>query len=424
MPGLFSQYGALGNPLFDVIAAGQAGSNLARSNLEQQRYAGGADPQQMRFEAAAEQAGFPVMSLPRDSGPFGRLLENWHLLSPDIKARAQDYLAMEDDLTKKRKGDLDALKSAIDLREGMTGDEWKATMAGPAGKTIAQAFGGVAPDLTGPSLSEQAAAMKQQEMDLTKQRIETEKTNAELSRRRLEWELKKPPKGSPEDIAATEAEAKAHAKGAVEGFTEEVGGSWANEDAKLKVARFDRNTWGPIDRSKYGTPSAADSDPNVVRVPASKAPMIDEARSARKMINDYITFLGNSDVLVDEKAYGANTTALKAAVLANGFKIDHWSKVAGDPVTLKAYNGNLLNALQQLQPHVRTSKFTMENVQASLPVYTTDTKQQAIKKLQAQIGVIGEGIEITSKAEDKAYMESEARAFVVEEEMSTPPPTP
>lgn len=424
MPGLFSRYGALGNPVFDILAAGHAGSNIAQSNLAQQNYAGGADPQQMQFEAAALMQGQPVFEMPRQAGPFGRLLEKWHLLDPNVKARAQDYLAMQEDLTKQRKSQLDALKGAIDLREGMTEQEWKATTAGSAGPIIAQAFGGATPDLTGPSLSEQQAAAKQQEQELTRQRIEIEKMNAENTRRRLEWELKKPQEGTPEYEAMKRREREVEAEGSIEGFQKAVGGSWANEDAKLKVARFDKNTWNPIDRSKYPNPSAADADPNVVKYQLSYAPTINAARQYRKIANDAINFIGNSDVLVDRNKYGKNDAALKAAVKVNQLKIDHWSKIAGDPVQLKAYVGQLTNLLQQLQPHVRTSLKTMENVQAGLPFYPTDTKQDAINKLKASISDVGQGIGATSDAEVREYMASEARAFVIEEEMSAPTPAP
>lgn len=420
MPGMFSRYGVFGNPLADLLGAATIGEEVMRGRAAATQREMAPDEETLRFlnAQAADPSGGLVSQIPRPQGFFTRMGEGLGLIDPNLTARPKD-------LYYERGQQAEEMKSRIaDIKElsALHGAEGTANFAmfaqTPLGRQMLAETG--AP----PEQAMQMFAQKtpqEQEQDMMKDRIKLQEIDAEIAFKRLQWEMGKPQPNTPEYFEMKKHEREVEAEGSVTGFQRAVGGNWANEDAKLKVARFDRNTWDPIDRTKFPNPAAADADPNVVKYPLTYAPTVNAARQYRKIANEAIAFIGNSDVLVDRRTYGKNDFALKAAVKANQLKIDHWSKIAGDPVTLKAYVGQLTNLLQQLQPHVRTSLKTMENVQAGLPFYPTDTKQDAIDKLRRSISDVGQGIGATSRAEDAEYMASEARAFLVEEELATPP---
>lgn len=170
MPGLFSRYGALGNPLFPLLAAGQVGSDVAQSNLAAMKTASMPDPQSMIFANQAYQTGQLVDQAPRAPGLFSNLGVKIGLLSPNVTQRPKDVTFELEALDNRRKQQQETLSKEVDWWTKVGSKNFEKLQQEPSMRQMTMFATGGDPTIPveGPTVREQAIQAVEGQREFTR----------------------------------------------------------------------------------------------------------------------------------------------------------------------------------------------------------------------------------------------------------------
>lgn len=424
MPGLFSRYGAMGNPLFDLLAAGQIGSNVAQSNLAAAKMASQPDPTSMAFANRAYQTGEMAPQVPRQPGLFSNLGVKLGILSPEVAARSKDVMFMQEALAGERKEQLEDLKTITGLRTalGPTGFgqmEGTPSMRGismfATGKGAAGTGGTPELDLTGLTPREQQTAglerYRQSEEKIAQERIDLATRQLDLANRR-ETRLASVPKlGTPEYEAAIGRATVARTQAAEETKDNLYNNSWLQWDRinKGQLAYYDKKKLSLVDRSVVRTPGAASNDPAHYKLVNQKGQDIinkirDQTHRADEIINDVaVIFPDTRHSTGVRKGWEIEKSALR-----NHFTSERYNK---DVVDFNQMQADVLQYIRELQQRYPTAIELKTIGKGSFPDMYRDGRAEAINKMKKIKEDLRIAADVTTDQENTAEQQDAMKAL-------------
>lgn len=329
MPGLFSRYGALGNPIVDLLGAASIAASAKQAGLQAQKAALAPDVQSTLFANAAFQKGEMVDQAPRAPGLFNTLGVKLGMLNPTVGPRAKDISAELEALGNRRKQQEETISKEVSWLKDVGYKNFKNMEDLPAIQQMTMFATGGAKDLgiEGPTVREQAidAVNAQREFTRRADMIRLGLATDELDMRHAQWARKQqePIPGTPayykmeSDVTA----ARTAAREAV--LSKEDASSWGFWHRHHPQQSFVDSDFNLIDESKL-TPGQAMAD-HVHYKLLLNAQQQNLANTAKSQIDDLTDLRDRILPEVFVKGGGKSNATVEAEKLGNWM----WEKTGG-----------------------------------------------------------------------------------------------
>lgn len=389
MPGLFSRYGALGNPIVDLLGAASI-ANAARQGSEAaQARALQPDVQSLMFANAAYQQGQLLDQAPRAPGLFSNLGVKLGMLSPTVAPRAKDVQEELKVLADRRKQQQDTISKEVDWATKVGYKNFQNMEAMPAVQQMSMFATGGEPTIgiTGPTVREEAINAVNAQRDFTRRadllRLglavdELQLRNAAFERKKLE-----PIPFSPEWLRGEAARTTEVTAARERELSREDSADWGFFHRHHPNQSFVDSDFNTIDESKV-TPGQAMND-HVHYILMHNVQQQNMANTTRALI-DTLTNLRNNvlpKVMVDTT--GMSAASARAAVLGKWAEMSTVGRFSNEMSQFNQIGSDSMAYGKLVQNRYATTREIEYIKEGNMPLLRTDNLVQGQNKLDQLI---------------------------------------